>query len=319
MKKRRNNFLRLSCSFSGLIITAGVIVSVSTIFGFLGKYFWILDLFSNFRVQYLISLTVIAGILLFMHHKKTSITLIIFALINLILILPLYFGGTQSAWSHEVRAMLINVNSRLGNPQLVMNEINKEKPDFVVLEEINDKWFETLQPLTNSYPYVISKPREDNFGICLFSKHPFKASLVTSIGGAGVPTIIAIINVEDKNLCVIATHPLPPATRQYAMERNEQLEKLANIIDDAHPTLLIGDLNMTPWSYHFKKLVKSSGLKDSTKGFGVQSTWPTQNIFLRLPLDHFLHSSEIAIENRRVGSNVESDHYPLIVDFSISD
>jgi len=294
-------------------------VSASTIFGFLGKYFWIIDLFSNFRVQYFISLTIIAVILLFMRHKKTSITFIVFALINLLLILPLYFGRSKPTDTKQMRAMLINVNSRLGNPQLVMNEIDTKKPDFVVLEEITYKWFKTLQPLTNSYPYVISKTREDNFGICLFSKHPFKDSVVTNIGRAGVPTIIAIINFDNQDLRVIATHPLPPASRLYAMERNEQFTMLAKHIDNSYPLVLIGDLNSTPWSYHFKKLLKGSGLKDSTKGFGVQPTWPTQNIFLRIPLDHCLHSPDISIENRRVGSNVESDHYPLIVDFNINE
>jgi endonuclease/exonuclease/phosphatase (EEP) superfamily protein YafD len=259
----------------------------------------------------------IATILLLMRHKRIAITFMTFALINLLLILPLYLGSSKPTDTKHMRAMLINVNTRLGNPQLVIKQIHNERPDFVVLEEINYKWFKDLTPLTNSYPYVISKIREDNFGICLFSKHPFKDSIITNIGRASVPSIIATIDIDNQDLKVIATHPLPPATRLYAMGRNEQLEKLAGVVDDLYPTLLIGDLNMTPWSYHFLKLIKDSELKDSTKGFGVQPTWPSQNIFLRLPLDHCLHSSDISIIDRRIGSNVESDHYPLIVDFSI--
>ena len=84
-----------------------------------------------------------------------------------------------------------------------------------------------------------------------------------------------------------------------------------------HPVLLLGDLNTTPWSFHFQHLLKESGLKNSMKGFGHQPSWPSNIPFLRIPLDHVLHSEEITIHNRMIGRNIGSDHLPVIVDFSI--
>lgn len=39
---------------------------------------------------------------------------------------------------------------------------------------------------------------------------------------------------------------------------------------------------------------------------------------MSIPIDHCLHSPDITVINRRVGSDVGSDHYPLIIDFSIN-
>ena len=79
----------------------------------------------------------------------------------------------------------------------------------------------------------------------------------------------------------------------------------------------MGDLNVSPWSAEFRQLLKDSQLRDSTKGFGLQPTWPTHVRLMQIPIDHLLYSSDIKIIDRRVGPNIGSDHYPLIVDLQI--
>lgn len=80
--------------------------------------------------------------------------------------------------------------------------------------------------------------------------------------------------------------------------------------------MLLGDLNVTPWSKHFQQLLDRTGLLDSSSGYGVQPSWPNFSWLLRIPIDHCLHSSDIVIDQRKVGPDVGSDHYPIIVDFS---
>jgi endonuclease/exonuclease/phosphatase (EEP) superfamily protein YafD len=87
--------------------------------------------------------------------------------------------------------------------------------------------------------------------------------------------------------------------------------------EQKHPVLLIGDLNVSPFSYWFRRVVCESGLKDSTKGFGFQPSWPSHNRLLRIPVDHVLHSPEIIIHNRVVLGDVGSDHFPVVVAFSL--
>ena len=160
-------------------------------------------------------------------------------------------------------------------------------------------------------------PRDDNFGIGLFGKLPFAEEQIPSIGAAGVPSILGTVDVGSAMLRVIATHPLPPIGGAYWRWRNGQLEELPEFVDPSRPTILVGDLNATPWSYHFRRLVRRSGLIDSSRGWGIQPTWPTGAPWLWVPLDHLLHSRHISVARRRVGPNVGSDHYPLIVDFVV--
>ena len=57
--------------------------------------------------------------------------------------------------------------------------------------------------------------------------------------------------------------------------RNEQLLKLAEFARQTpHPLLLLGDLNLTPWSPYFERLLAGSGLRDSRDGRGLFPTWP---------------------------------------------
>jgi endonuclease/exonuclease/phosphatase (EEP) superfamily protein YafD len=301
----------------GLLKLSGAVASFATIFGFLGNFSWFFDLFSHFRVQYFLGLLVV-GILLWVgRHRKTAGIFLWLAAVNMAVVFPFYFGRQSiDPKNAPLRAMLLNVNTSLGDATRVRAVVEAEAPDLV-LEEINARWLTDLEWLTNTYPHRLVQPREDNFGIALYSKFPLQDGRIFTIGEADVPSIIATVQTEEKKLCIVATHPLPPFGKKYSHLRNEQLEQLPKYLRSPHPILLLGDLNVTPWSTHFRKLLKQTGLRDSTKGFGYQPSWPSHAPLFLIPLDHCLHSEGIAIFDRRIGKNVSSDHYPLIVDFAI--
>jgi endonuclease/exonuclease/phosphatase (EEP) superfamily protein YafD len=313
------NFFSFSLRPWGLLTAGGVLACLATLFGFLGRFSWFLDLFSHFRVQYLAGLGVLGLLLLLGRRRKMAATLLGFACVNLVLVLPFYFGKqpVPADAMPRVRDMLINVNTHRGDIDRVRTAITDEDPDILVLEEISDRWLEGLARLTNAYPHALTESREDNFGIGLFSKFPMLESEVVYIGEADVPSIRATVWTGHTNLLVVATHPLPPGGRDYSNLRNEQLDQLSNYVQTPLPVLLLGDLNVTPWNHHFRKLLVRSGLSDSAQGFGVQPSWPNNNPLFRIPIDQCLHSTDIIIVDRRIGVDISSDHYPLIVDFVI--
>ncbi len=319
MKKKSSTVFLINILLWALPTVAGVVLCLATLFGFLGRFSWFLDLFSHFRVQYLIGLAILGTLFLLARRRRTGIVFLVFACVNLLIVLPLYFDE----WSKlpqdapALRAMLINVNTHLGDPERVRQFILDANPDILVLEEINSRWVADMAWLKNSHPHSVTQPRGDNFGIGLYSKLPLTENKVAYIGSAEVPSILATINTGQTNLRVVATHPLPPGDRDYSRWRNEQLDRLPDYIRSSLPVLLLGDLNVTPWNYIFRRLLKRSGLKDSSQGFGVQPTWPNYNLLFRIPIDHCLHSPDIEILGRRIGADVSSDHYPLIVDFAI--
>jgi endonuclease/exonuclease/phosphatase (EEP) superfamily protein YafD len=301
---------------------AGTVLCSATVLGFCGRFGWFFDLFSHFRVQYFLALALATALLLLLRQRKGAVCCGVFAIINLVVILPLYLGDAVEAGEHEsmLRAMLINVETESGDPILVGRTIREMNPQLVVLEEINSRWLIDLEEALRAYPYSCVRPREDNFGIGLFSKFPLSNATVVDIGEAKVPSILADVRIETTTLKVIATHPVPPTGAHYAQWRNSQLDRIPDYLPkDGSPILLLGDLNVSPWSHHFKQLLTRTGLRDSSKGRGVQPTWPAGHPLMSIPIDHCLHSRELVVLRKQIGPNVGSDHFPVIVDVAVRD
>ena len=304
-----------------LLTACGAILSTATVLGFLGSFWWFLDLFSHFRVQYLLGLLAVVLLLLFRHRYKAPAFFGAVAIVNFCTIAPLYFGkeAQPTEASRSYRGLLMNVNTESGVPAKVAQVIRQFDADLVALEEVNDHWLSALSVPLRAYPYSKAMPRADNFGIALFSKYPIVQSEIRQVGEVDIPSVIAELELPDGPLTVIATHPLPPGGAEYSRLRNDQLSRLPGIVKQVRsPVLLLGDLNATPWCSHFRRLLSQSGLRDSSQGRGVQPSWPTYLPILLIPIDHCLHTAGIHVTRRAIGPNVGSDHYPLVVDFVLT-
>jgi len=301
-----------------LSLIAGVGLAAATVVGFMGRLFWVFDLFSHFRVQIFQATLVLIGIAVWRKQNKQLVFWILLACLNYAFVLPLYFGKPPVATKQPVRAMLMNLNASNGNAEQVLKAIRAADPDLLLLEEVTPKWAGELSVLNADYPYRVSKVRNDPFGIMLLSKVPLSRTNVLFVGDAQIPTIAANVHLPQGEIFLVGTHPVPPISSEFSNLRNNQLVALPQRVrGQKNPVLLIGDLNTSPWSAHFTRLLKDSGLQNSMKHFGFQPSWPAGNRFLRIPLDHVLHSPGILIHNRAVGSDVGSDHLPVLVDFSI--
>jgi endonuclease/exonuclease/phosphatase (EEP) superfamily protein YafD len=291
-------------------------LAVATLVGFLGWMFWLFDLFAHFRVQYFQLALVFVGVAVWTRNNRLLVAAVMLACINYAVVLPLYTGKLPEAREEPTRAMLINVLASNGNAQQVLGSIEQVDPDLLLLQEVTPKWAKELVVL--GYPYRVASVRDDCFGIMLLSRYPLSSTNVVFVGGAEVPTITATVHLPQGDVSVIGTHPVPPISAAYSKHRNSQLAALPSLgKNKKKPVLLIGDLNASPWSYHFRKLLKDSGLKNSMQTFGFQPSWPANNRLLRIPIDHVLHAPEILIHNRMIGQGVGSDHLPVIVDFSL--
>jgi len=98
---------------------------IATVFSFLGSLGWFLDLFSHFRVQYFLGLSVVALLLLIPRQRKASVCFSVFAVVNLCSILPLYWNRSEetSPTVTVYRAILINVNTQFGDVDRVTETI----------------------------------------------------------------------------------------------------------------------------------------------------------------------------------------------------
>jgi len=315
-------FLTLRIRPWGFLAASGFLAGLATVAGFLGQYAWWLDLASHFRVQYFLFFVVLAICCAIGRKPRMTLAAVALAAVNAAPVcaflfprVPFAADGTHGA---PIRAVLINVNTQQGNPERVMEMVRRVQPDILALEEIDDAWVKSLDPVFQQYHYKKIETRDDNFGIGLLSKIPFVSANVESIGKAGVPSIVAELAVDGKNVTLITTHPPPPRGAEYSANRNDQLEQLAARAAKIHgPAILLGDLNVTPWSYHYREMIRVSRLTDSAAGRTITATWPTFLHSFGIPLDHCFHSSEVVITSRQVGGHDGSDHYPLIVSFAL--
>jgi endonuclease/exonuclease/phosphatase (EEP) superfamily protein YafD len=215
--------------------------------------------------------------------------------------------------------MVMNVNTGNRLYETVRTAVQVVDPDILVVEEIDDTWIQQLEPLKQRYPYECVETRRDNFGIGLFSSYPLADKKITYIGSAGVPSVNAAVKIDGIKFSILATHTLPPDTRDLWLYRNEQLDEIAHwCMTNTGPLLVAGDLNTTPWSHAFRKLMRETGLADSAAGWRYQPTWPVRNWLMRIPIDHVLYSDGIRILQRTVGPDIGSDHLPVRVEFVVN-
>lgn len=300
------------------LITA--IVWICSAAGFLGRYWWPFEIASHFRVQYFFVLLSSGIIFLLGNRKKSAALSGVFAVVNVSLIVPLYFAGSFAHGSSQtLRALFINMNYSNRALNGARKFIRSADPDLIVLVEVNHAWTNALREMGDDYPFSRRLPsRNDRSGVALLSRIPIANSEVGHFGEARLPAVVARFEIDGKPLTVIGTHALTPWGRVRSAYRNQHLSALAQIVNSERgPVMVLADLNTTSWSPFFEDLLRMTGLRDSRRGFGLQSTWPTGFPPLWVTIDHCLVSSRVVVRNRTIGPHVGSDHYPVIVDFSV--
>ncbi|MCH7727726.1 MAG: endonuclease/exonuclease/phosphatase family protein [Planctomycetes bacterium] len=316
VKKNRRPFLRYA--WLALQVFVGLAV-LATLCGFFARLWWPLELICHFRVQYFLILTVCAGLLLLGRRHRQAAIAGVFSLVNLAGIVPLYFGGpTIEDDKPSLRILSLNVLTKNKECDQVLELVGREMPDLIVLSEVNDRWITALNGLVGQYPYQRIVSRNDHFGIAVYSRIPLEKANVELLTDGN--SVIAVhLRVNGQPLRILGAHVMSPVGRLRADLRNQQLAQLARIAAASNePTILIGDLNITSWSPYFSDLVRDSGLNDSCRGFGLQSSWASPLLpFIRLPIDHCLVSPDVLIHDRRVELATGSDHDALIVDISL--
>jgi endonuclease/exonuclease/phosphatase (EEP) superfamily protein YafD len=311
---------RSRLSPSGLLEVATLLLWMATAAGFLGRTWWIFELTSHFRPHLAVCLLGLGVIWTWKRRWPLALGSGTFAVINAAVVSSLLLPLAQPApaGGKEVRLASINVHTANQRGDLVRDFLHGAEADFILLLEVNERWMNDLSGLRVSHQHLLADPREDNFGIALFSRVPLTDASVIELGEAGVPSVTAEVQVGDTKLTLLGTHPLPPGTAAYARLRNGQLRDIAAWTRaQTNPVVVLGDLNITPWSPYFRDLLREGGLKSASQGRGLRGSWPTWLPVGRILLDHCLVSPSIRVVNRQFGPHVGADHLPIVVDLRL--
>jgi endonuclease/exonuclease/phosphatase (EEP) superfamily protein YafD len=294
---------------------------VVSLAGYLGGMHWLLELTCHFKVQYLVVSVCCFVVLLLLRDRRGSLVGLLCVVLNSAVILPWYVGRSSvpsSTQASRLRILLSNVLTSNRRSANLIRLVQLEKPDVLVLEEVDRRWMQALIPLNASFPYSKAMPRSDNFGIAVLSRLPLVQAHSLTLGSGEVPSIQANVDLAGQTISILATHPLPPGSHETFEQRNSQFAAIAALTRRCStPIILIGDLNATMWSPYYSRLIRGSGLVSARNGFGVLPTWPADLPILKIPLDHCLVSTDIKVANIRTSRAIGSDHLPLIVDLAI--
>ena len=316
--------MKSNVSITGLLTAAGLLACLATLISFAGRCWWGFELATHFRLQYTLTLGGFTLLLLALRQWGWSALFGTFALLNLAFLLPTFqeeASATPTAGnSPTLRALLANVNAENRDFTRLQRLIAATEPDFIVLLEATPWLLDQLRVLSQRYPHQVAEPSDDPFGIALLSRHPFIQSQIIRFGDVlSPPAIMATLAAGARPFTLIGVHPWPPVSADLAEGRNAQLRVLAaRVHQSQHPLLVLGDLNLSPWSPWFTQLLADAGLRDSRRGRGLQPSWPADWPPLWIPIDHALFSEGIQIQQRIIGPAIGSDHYPVIVDFQVS-
>ena len=299
------------------------LTTISTVFGFFGSYYWFFDLFSHWRAQYA-WLGLLTTLFYSVKKKRAPATLAFLLLLtNLSYIAPLYFSPpnqsqTQPKNSVEIKIAQINLCAQHKETKAAVNYLKSNSFDILSMVELTPHWEKALSEVQADYPYRVCEPREDCFGICLWSKLPIKDHKIVAYVSKTAPSIEATLVVNEGPITVIVTHALPPRSSLLSHFRDEQFIRMGKRKNSYHKDIiLLGDLNNTPWSPSYRQLENSLQLHNARQGFGICASWPTVGPPLLIPIDHCLVSHRIKVSNCQLGPSIGSDHYPLEVTLAI--
>ena len=293
-----------------------------SLLGLAGSSSWLADLFSHFRPQYAAALAVTLALHVWQRQLWLGGLAAGLLAANLASIAPVYAvpPASSGAEAEELTILQFNVLQHNERRREAVAYLEACGADLVLLQEIDHAWAEELARGLAAYEPVLVEARSTNFGIGLYLRRrsgiEVERARLVRIDDEGWrhPAIEAELRHGDRELALLGVHAHPPINATVARIHGIEIERIAQwsrARDGAH--LVLGDLNMTPWSSRYRQLMGSSPLRSARDGFGIVASWrPLSGLSGGLPLDHILHDAAFSTTAFERGPSLGSDHQPIL-------
>ena len=306
---------------ASMVVTC--LVAIGTLASLFARSHWLFDLAANLRVQQVIALATVGAIAIMFRRPRWLAGIVVMLAIHLPWFTSAWTGRERLGEVPELTVMLANVLTSNQQYDSVVEQIFACDPDVVAILELGTAMQGRLQreDVMSAYSHRIDIPQDfGNFGIGLYSKFPLRDVAFFTLNLDDVPSIDATFSKGGRDYRIVATHPLPPIGSRGFRLRNTHLRQLAARIDPSRnadrvaSTIVVGDLNLTPWSPLFSDLESHASLRRAGRGYGLTPTWYARPFFpFGLKLDHVLISGDLHCTDYKVGPFIGSDHRAVIV------
>jgi endonuclease/exonuclease/phosphatase (EEP) superfamily protein YafD len=297
---------------SRLLVAGTVLVSLAAALAVFG---WPFDLFAHFRWQVAAGTTALVVLAAVLRDRRAL------AWLGLALLLQ-----GAAAWNSrtadlaaaradaaacrgpQITLVAANLWFRNESPERALQWLAGNPADLVLLMEVTGDWAQRLATLPG-YPYRKVLAREDPYGIALLSRWPLASVEAVDFADDGLPSLLATIEVGGRPLQVVGVHTHWPLLPLLHDARDRVLARAAVLAHESPvPTVLMGDLNLTPYAPAFRRLLVASGLRDAYAGRAWRPTWQAGLWPLALPLDHVLVPPEACVVAAGIAPASGSDH-----------
>ncbi len=222
----------------------------------------------------------------------------------------------------HLRIMVVNVLMTNRQAPRLRQLVAEVQPDVLLAMETDAWWVQALQPLRPSYPYRVELPRDDAYGMVLYSRLPLAHTQVQVLLQRGVPSIRTRLQLPDgRQVTFFGIHPTPPVPDTYPDGvglRGEALRKVTTAVRQSErPTIVAGDFNDVSWSGTIHELTRDGGLHDVSRGRGLYNTFSARSVLASWPLDHFFVSEPFEVVALKRLPDVGSDHFPLYIELAL--
>ena len=300
---------------------ASVISSVIFVAGAVGGRLWLFELANHFRLQLAVAMLVLAVGLIWSPRRRWRLAFLLITAWAVWSVASIWIPTAQPpAGQTTLRIMsanVLNVNLHFAEFEQLVADVD---PDVLVVIEYTNRWDARIPNIKSRFTYSESSPRNHGFGIAVFSKQPLDHLHEFLLAErVDAPSFSFEHTLDGRNLTITAVHTLSPLSYIRFVARNEQLRNLSSRIRATKGSqIVVGDFNSTTWSPYMRDFVTTSGLQDSRQGLGLQCSWPAFCWPMMIAIDQAFVSPDVHIHRRWVERYVGSDHWPIVLDVSIS-
>lgn len=319
--------------FKTILIFLSIFFIIGTLLPVLQLDIWWAQIFIFPRIQisFILALLIILWLIFF--RFRNTINVIMIALLGISLfyqgfrIYPYtYFSRTQTDTAEmqdsltSLSAVSSNVYMKNHDYQSLLQVIDEKDPDLVLLLE-TDRWWQTkMDTLKNEYPYTVSDPLDNTYGMLLYSKLKLEDAEVKYMMEDSIPSMHAyVILPSGQRVRLYCLHPRPPVPPESKNSTERDAELLLTgkmVVERREPAIVMGDLNDVAWSYTTRLFLKTSQMLDPRIGRGFYNTFSAELPLMRWSLDHVFHTEDFQLNRIEVLPYVGSDHFPIY--FSLS-
>jgi endonuclease/exonuclease/phosphatase (EEP) superfamily protein YafD len=246
-------------------------------------------------------------------------TCVLYQLVQIAIYTPLFPKQAKDAPAagdeQRVGIVVANVLTPNRQAEALLRIVRARDPDVLLFVETDDWWETQLDALEATHPYTVKCPKDNLYGMHLYSRLELVEPALRYLVEPDVPSIHARLRLRSRDCIDLhCVHPRPPAPTESSSsaERDAELLIVAKTVAEAgRPTIVIGDLNDVAWSATTRLFQKISGMLDPRVGRGMFSTFHAKHALLRWPLDHIFISRELTVASLARLGYFGSDHFPI--------